>query len=143
MYIFISYAGDEGLKYAKILDRILSEGGHKTFFFEQDNTVDVELYSQIGEALEECRIVAIIVTESSHISKEQKTEYGVACSMKKGQGIIKEGVRWGGFSLLVSKRYIKFKDSNAIDKMKNFLEEINKIPENTKISTTEEGGEIK
>lgn len=143
MYIFISYAGEEGLKYAKILDKILSEGDHETFLFERDNTLNLRLFSQIGKALYECRMIVIIITESSHESEDQKEEYGVACSQKKGQGIIKEGVEWGEFILLTSKKYIKFNDLNATDKMKDFLEAINNIPEGRGVSTIKEGDEIK
>lgn len=143
MYIFISYSGDEGLRYAKILKEVLSHGGHETFLFEQDNTIDSELYYQIGNALDKCRIAAIIITESSHTSEEQKIEYGTALSMKSGQGIIKEGVRWGGFSLLRAKQYIKFNDSNAADKMEDFLKKINRIPENAQTLTTNDGEEIR
>lgn len=143
MYIFISYSGEEGLKYAKILNKILTEGRHKTFFFKRDNTIEDGLYLKIGKALSECRIIVMIITESSHESVEQKEEYGVACSLKKGQGIIKEEVKWGEFVLLTSKQYVKFNDSNVKDKMEYFLEEINRIPEGKKVLTIKEDDEIK
>ena len=75
MKVFISYAGEEGLKYAKILDKILKGSGHETFFFKNQVTVRDRLYSEIGKALDKCRIATIIITNSSHASSEQEREY--------------------------------------------------------------------
>ena len=140
--IFISYAGDDGLNYAKILNTTLTNGGHDTFFFEGDHIIENRLYSQIGIALYSCRLVALIITNSSHESEDQKDEYNVACSRKKGLGIIKEGVEWGEFVLLTAKQVTKFNDSNVEDKMNSFLESINRIPVSADASVTPEGSEI-
>jgi len=142
MYIFISYAGNEGLRYAKILNDILSSGGHDTFLFEENVTADDRIYSRLGNALDSCRIAAIIITESSHTSEEQKEEYNVACSLKKGKGLIKEGVDWGEFTMLISRQYVKFNDSNVEEKMKGFLQSVDRIPASEDVSLTDEGGEI-
>ena len=141
MYVFISYAGNDGLRYAKILERILSSS-HKTFLFEKDHSIQHGLYSQLGEALYSCRIVAIIITQSSHTSKEQEKEYNVACSFDKGVGIIKENIEWGKFSMLTSREYKRFNDDNVEEKMNSFLETINKLPEKVEASVADEGSEI-
>jgi len=143
VYIFISYA-KEGIKYAKLLNKILSDDGHETFLFEHHNTFGEEIYLQIGRALSKCRIAAIIITKSSHESEEQKLEYSSACSSKKARGLIKEGEEFGEFTLLRAWQYIEFNDSNIDEKMGGFLDSINRlqnIPE-SKATAKREGEKI-
>ncbi len=137
MYIFISYAGKEGLKYADILNRVLLDGGHQTFLFRNDVSIEDRLYSKIGKALVDCKIAVIIITEESHSSTEQEREYNVSCSLNKEVGIIKEGVELGAFTLLRGKRFKRFNESNVTDILKDFLKEINKFPESKILSVNE------
>jgi len=142
MYVFISYAGDEGLKYAKILNEILTNGGHQTFLFKNEVSIDDKLYSKIGNALDKCRIATIIITKESHISTEQEREYNAICSLNKEQGLIKEGVELGKFTLLRARLFKKFNETNVKEIMNDFLNEINKIPERKNVSAIGENQEM-
>jgi len=141
MKIFISHAGNEGLKYGIMLNEVL-KSKHETFFFEDDVTLEEEMFIKINLALAKSRIIAIIVTESSKDAKYQQQEFGTACSFGTYSGIIKENVDWSKFSILASKQYILFNDENAKEKMKEFLEKINKLPHDDKISIKKESEEI-
>ncbi|MBN1941108.1 MAG: toll/interleukin-1 receptor domain-containing protein [Candidatus Diapherotrites archaeon] len=143
MLVCISYAKPEGLEYAKILEALLIGHGHDTFLFDSNYTLQNRVYSKIGSALDACRIAAIIITNSSHSSEEQKDEYNVACSLKKGVGIIQKGVPWGEFTMLTARQFFTFSESNARDKMKDFVKSISRIQETGKAKTIPEEGEMK
>lgn len=66
----------------------------------------------------------------------------MACSLDKGIGIIKEGVEWKKFSVLTGKGYKRFNDVNIKEKMSEFLETINKLPEKAEAFIKSEDGDI-
>ena len=143
MYIFISYAKDEGKKYADMLDQILQRDNHKTFLFHRDTKNLKRPFTKIAFALHSCSEAIFLITEESHNSNEQDREYNVACSLNKGVALIKEGVDLHGYSMLSSNIFYRFDDSNVGEKMQHLLKSINRVPDSGKTSIVKEGGEIK
>lgn len=136
MRVFISYATEDGLAYAKKLYDILRKRGHDPFLIIHELCVSENPWDRIFGEIKSRELTVFVITESSQMSNGQKQEYDFATTKFKtktafsSESAWKKGIVENRFPSLTIPQALTFTDNDFEEKCEMLSTQLVRLKDN-------------